>query len=167
MPRKKNKQVKEVAESSSHYATPPRAQPPLLSATLETPPRFGGDALPGYEVEMDFLDEETGMMVGLTREELVEKGRELAMTLPNWFDAWVQIQVEKHMAGKRMVTLDSYNELYEAAEKTRKDAWLDINDLQGEIVKLRKRRPEQVHVGLQTAPVQTSNGNTQTSTTRV
>ena len=86
---------------------------------------------------MEFLDEETGMMVGLTREELVEKGRELAMTLPNWYDAWVQIKVEEHMAGKRMVTLDSYNELYEVAEKSRQDAWLDINDLQREIVKLR------------------------------
>ena len=66
---------------------------------------------------MEYLDEDTGMMVGLTKEEFIEKRRELAITLPNWFDVWVDINMEKKMAGLQVVIVASYEELRVVAIK--------------------------------------------------
>ena len=90
MPRKKNKQIKLVAEPDSHPTTPPRSQPHATSVTPETPATVGRGAPSGFGIEfqVEKVEGKTGMMVEERKmewDEITKKGLALLQTLPGWF----------------------------------------------------------------------------------
>ena len=93
MPRKKNKQIKLVAEPDSYPSTPPRSQPHATSATPETPATVGRGAPPGFEFEfqVEKVDADIGMVVEETQmvwDEMTQKSLALLPSLPGWYQTW-------------------------------------------------------------------------------